>query len=49
MTGGLALSFTPVRRLEAAGASRLGYLALYLLLTAIGAQADVKAVLDGEL
>lgn len=49
VTGGLALSFTPVRRLEAAGASRLGYLALYLLLTAIGAQADVKAVLEAPL
>jgi uncharacterized membrane protein len=49
VTVGLALSFTPVRRLEAAGASRLGYLALYLLLTAIGAQADLKAVLDAPL
>lgn len=45
VTGGLLLSFTPVRRLEEAGASRLGYLALYLLLTGIGAQADLKAVL----
>ena len=49
VTVGLALSFTPVRRLEAAGASRLGYLALYLLLTAIGAQADLKAVLEAPL
>lgn len=46
VTGGLLLSFTPVRRLERVGASRLGYLALYLLLTAIGAQADLKAVLQ---
>jgi uncharacterized membrane protein len=45
VTGGLLLSFTPARRLEEHGASRLGYLALYLLLTAIGAQADLAAVL----
>lgn len=49
VTGGLLLSFTPVRRLEDAGASRLGYLALYLLLTAIGAQADLAAVLEAPL
>lgn len=46
VTVGLALSFTPVRRLEAAGASRVGYAALYLLLTAIGAQADLAAVVE---
>ena len=46
VTGGLLLSFTPVRRLEEHGASRVGYLALYLLLTAIGSQADLKAVLE---
>lgn len=45
VTGGLILSFTPVSRLEEHGASRIGYLALYLLLTAIGAQADLAAVL----
>jgi uncharacterized membrane protein len=45
VTVGLLLSFTPVRRLEEHGASRLGYLALYLLLTAIGAKADLGAVL----
>ncbi|MBI4546246.1 MAG: DUF819 family protein [Gemmatimonadetes bacterium] len=45
VTGGLLLSFTPARRLEEAGASRIAYVALYLLLTAIGAQADLKAVL----
>lgn len=45
VTVGLLLSFTPVRRLEEVGASRLGYAALYLLLTGIGAQADLKAVL----
>ncbi|MCG6950557.1 MAG: DUF819 family protein [Acidobacteria bacterium] len=43
---GLALSFTPVRRLERVGASRAGYIALYLMLTAIGAQADLKEVIE---
>ena len=46
VSAGLALSFTPVRKLEEAGASKIGYAALYLLLTAIGAQADLKAVID---
>jgi uncharacterized membrane protein len=49
VTGGLLLSFTPVRRLEEVGASKLGYTALYLLLTAIGAQADLAAVRDAPL
>lgn len=38
---GVALSFTPARRLEEAGASRLGYFLLYLVLTSIGAQTRV--------
>ena len=46
VTGGLALSFTRLRDLESAGASHLGYTALYLLLAGIGAQADLKAVLE---
>jgi uncharacterized membrane protein len=45
-TLGLILSFTPARRLERAGASRVGYFTLYLMLTAIGAQADLKKVLE---
>ena len=44
-TLGLTLSFTPLSRLEQVGASRIGYLALYLLLTAIGAQANLREVL----
>ncbi len=48
-TLGLALSFTPARRLEQVGASRVGYLALYLMLTAIGAQADLKMVVEAPL
>ena len=46
VTGGLLLSFTPAAQLEERGASQLGYAALYLLLTAIGAQANLAAVLD---
>ncbi len=45
VTVGLLLSFTPLRRLEEVGASKLGYVALYMLLTGIGAQADLRAVL----
>jgi uncharacterized membrane protein len=44
VTGGLIVSFTPVRRLEEVGASRVGYVSLYLLLGAIGAQADLRAI-----
>ena len=46
VTGGLLLSFTRLRNLETVGASHLGYTALYLLLAGIGAQADLRAVLD---
>ena len=46
VTGGLLLSFTPLRDYEKVGASQLGYTALYLLLAGIGAQADLKAVLQ---
>ena len=46
VTVGLALSFTPLRKLEADGASRVGFAALYLLLTSIGAHADLNAVLE---
>ena len=49
VTGGLALSFTPARRIEAAGASHIGYAALYLLLAGIGAKADLRAVLDAPM
>ncbi len=45
-TLGLALSFSPISRLEQVGASKVGYVALYLLLTAIGAQADLRKVLE---
>lgn len=44
VTLGLVMSLTPLRRLEDSGASRVGYLALYLLLTGVGAQADLHAI-----
>jgi len=40
----LLLSLTPVRKLEEAGASRIGSLALYVLLASIGARANLTAV-----
>jgi len=49
VTGGLVLSFTPVRRMERAGASRLGYAALYLLLAGLGSQADLRSVVAAPL
>lgn len=49
VTVGLALSFTPLRRLERAGASKIGYFALYMLLTCIGAQANLAAVVEAPL
>ena len=49
VTAGLALSFTGLRKLEVDGASRIGYVALYLLLTSIGAQGDLAAILDAPL
>ncbi|MBI2083656.1 MAG: DUF819 family protein [Deltaproteobacteria bacterium] len=40
------LSFTPLRKLEGAGSTRISYAALYLLLTTMGAQADLRAVVQ---
>ena len=45
-TIGVLLSFTPVRRLEGAGASAIGSLFLYLLIASIGAQAEFARVVD---
>ncbi len=42
---GIALSFTPARRLEGAGASRLGTVFLYVLIATIGMQMDIFAIL----
>lgn len=41
---GLALSFTRLSRLEEAGASKLGYFGLYLMICTYGAQANLQAV-----
>ena len=49
MTAGLTLSFTRLRDFEKVGASGLGYTALYLLLAGIGAQADLRAVLQAPM
>ena len=43
-TVGLVLSFTPARRYEGAGASRLGSVLLYLLVACIGAHADLREI-----
>ncbi len=42
----MLLSFTPLRRVEDAGASRVGYLGIYIILASIGARADMRAVLS---
>ncbi|NND70777.1 MAG: DUF819 family protein [Rhodothermales bacterium] len=46
VTVGIVLSFSPLQKLEEYGASKIGYLALYLLLTSIGARADVSAIAE---
>ncbi|MDX1671348.1 MAG: DUF819 family protein [Balneolaceae bacterium] len=43
-TGGLALSFTRARKLEGAGASKIGSLFLYILVATIGMKMDVLAI-----
>ena len=46
---GLALSFTPLARLEKQGASHMGNLFLYLLLATIGAKADLRAITEAPM
>ena len=43
---GLTLSFTPVRKLEGSGASAVGSVFLYLLVTTIGAKAEFSKIFD---
>ncbi len=43
---GVGFSFTPVRKLEGAGASRVGSVMLYLLVASIGAKAEFHRVFD---
>lgn len=45
-TFGLTLSFTRARRLEGAGASKVGSVFLYVLVATIGMQMDLRALLD---
>lgn len=48
-TLGLLLSFTRARKLEGAGASRMGSVLLYVLVATIGMQMDLGAVLDSPI
>lgn len=48
-TVGLGLSFTALNRLEGPGASRVGTVALYLLVTAIGARGNLQAIVEAPL
>jgi uncharacterized membrane protein len=43
-TFGLLASFTPARRLEGAGASKIGSVLLYVLIATIGMQMDIGAI-----
>ncbi len=45
---GVAISFTPLRKLEGAGASKIGSLFLYLLVATIGAKAQFAEVANAK-
>ena len=45
---GVLLSFTPVRNLEGAGASKIGGVMIYLLVACIGAQADFDRLKEAQ-
>lgn len=45
-TVGVVISFTPMRKLEGAGASKIGSFFLYLLVASIGAKAEFAKVFD---
>ena len=45
-TAGLLLSFTPARKLEGVGASRMGSLFIYVLVATIGMKMDIMAVFE---
>lgn len=45
-TVGILLSFTPMRKLEGAGSTKLANAALYLLLTTMGAKANLSSILE---
>ncbi len=44
-TFGILFSLTPIRTVEEGGASKIGYAALYLFLTSLGAKADLGGLL----
>ncbi|MBI4711583.1 MAG: DUF819 family protein [Candidatus Omnitrophica bacterium] len=48
-TFGILLSFTSLRKLEFHGASRIGYLFLFLVLTSIGARASLSGIFSAPL
>ncbi|GLS82969.1 DUF819 domain-containing protein [Paraferrimonas haliotis] len=48
-TIGIALSFTKMRKLEAAGASKVGTAFLYILVASIGLHMDVTQIIDAPL
>ena len=48
-TLGILLSLTPLRKLEFHGASRMGYLFLFLVLTSIGARASLSGIFSAPL
>lgn len=48
-TIGIGLSLTPAKKLEAHGASKMGYALLYFVLTSIGARASLSAILAAPL
>ena len=48
-TAGVALSFTKVRELEGAGASKVGTVFIYLLVAAIGTHMNIAAVKDSPI
>jgi uncharacterized membrane protein len=41
---GIALSFTPARRLESRGSNAIGYMLLYLVLASIGAKTNLRQI-----
>ncbi len=48
-TVALLLSLTPLARYDGAGASSLGYAGFYLLLASVGAQADLRSIVERPL
>ncbi len=45
-TGGVILSFTPARKLEGVGASRIGSVFIYVLVATIGMKMDLMAIFE---